>query len=318
MNRLMGFCGGLVLVLFICLIMSIVPLMVVSGTLYCKLVVPIAAIGTLVMIVLYLASSIREVGPHEVGLISFLGSYENIPAGSGLVLVPPVISRLEKFPATHAFGTSDISVLLMAHDGPLGHGQSGTRVTLEVQIVANVINAIKYFAFVGSGNDIAQIVSMLQNKLSLELAVTKENAGFRDLNCLLCADAQKLTETVDQVLSKFGLSTQLLQFSGVIPSELVMNILENAAVIDLETEMTAKRAGAEIRGVGSAVAEITNELGEDKAKLVLVVTAMSRQQGPVFSHHHPMVDALNAAGINISSGRQQSSAMTPTQNGGTR
>jgi len=188
----------------------------------------IPALFIVVLIVFFLASSIKVLNEYERGVIFRLGRVLGTPKGPGLIILIPIIDRMTK-----------VSLRTVVLDIPPQDVITKDNVTIKV-------NAVVYFRVLDPLKAIIDVENFLYATSQLAQTTLRSVLGQAELDELLSRRDQlneKLQEILDTHTESWGIKVSNVEVKNVdLPQEMQRAIARQA---EAERERRAKIIGAE-------------------------------------------------------------------------
>ena len=182
----------------------------------------------LVVIVFFLASAIKILNEYERGVIFRLGRVLGAPKGPGLIILIPIIDRMQK-----------VSLRTVVLDVPPQDVITRDNVSIKV-------NAVVYFRVVEPMRAIIDVENFLYATSQLSQTTLRSVLGQAELDDLL-AHREKINERLQEILDthteSWGIKVSNVEVKNVdLPQEMQRAIARQA---EAERERRAKVIGAE-------------------------------------------------------------------------
>ncbi|HEY3275806.1 MAG TPA: slipin family protein [Syntrophorhabdaceae bacterium] len=182
----------------------------------------------LVMIVFFLASAIKILNEYERGVIFRLGRVLGAPKGPGLIILIPIIDRMQK-----------VSLRTVVLDVPPQDIITRDNVSIKV-------NAVVYFRVIEPMRAIIDVENFLYATSQLSQTTLRSVLGQAELDDLL-AHREKINERLQEILDthteSWGIKVSNVEVKNVdLPQEMQRAIARQA---EAERERRAKVIGAE-------------------------------------------------------------------------
>jgi regulator of protease activity HflC (stomatin/prohibitin superfamily) len=188
----------------------------------------IPALFIIVIIVFFLASSIKILNEYERGVIFRLGRVLGTPKGPGLIILIPIIDKMTK-----------VSLRTVVLDIPPQDVITKDNVTIKV-------NAVVYFRVIDPLKAIIDVENYLYATSQLSQTTLRSVLGQAELDELLSRRDQlneKLQEILDTHTESWGIKVSNVEVKNVdLPQEMQRAIARQA---EAERERRAKIIGAE-------------------------------------------------------------------------
>jgi regulator of protease activity HflC (stomatin/prohibitin superfamily) len=188
----------------------------------------IPALFIIVIIVFFLASSIKILNEYERGVIFRLGRVLGTPKGPGLIILIPIIDKMTK-----------VSLRTVVLDIPPQDVITRDNVTIKV-------NAVVYFRVIDPLKAIIDVENFLYATSQLSQTTLRSVLGQAELDELLSRRDQlneKLQEILDTHTESWGIKVSNVEVKNVdLPQEMQRAIARQA---EAERERRAKIIGAE-------------------------------------------------------------------------
>jgi regulator of protease activity HflC (stomatin/prohibitin superfamily) len=182
----------------------------------------------IVLVVFFLASSIKILNEYERGVIFRLGRVLGTPKGPGLIILIPIIDRMTK-----------VSLRTVVLDIPPQDVITKDNVTIKV-------NAVVYFRVIDPLKAIIDVENFLYATSQLSQTTLRSVLGQAELDELLSRRDQlneKLQEILDTHTESWGIKVSNVEVKNVdLPQEMQRAIARQA---EAERERRAKIIGAE-------------------------------------------------------------------------
>jgi regulator of protease activity HflC (stomatin/prohibitin superfamily) len=188
----------------------------------------IPVLFVIVLIVFFLASSIKILNEYERGVIFRLGRVLGTPKGPGLIILIPIIDKMTK-----------VSLRTVVLDIPPQDVITRDNVTIKV-------NAVVYFRVIDPLKAIIDVENFLYATSQLSQTTLRSVLGQAELDELLSRRDQlneKLQEILDTHTESWGIKVSNVEVKNVdLPQEMQRAIARQA---EAERERRAKIIGAE-------------------------------------------------------------------------